>query len=157
MLLALQISWVMVPMGAVDTPAAGLEEHHGDEPQHGGGEHDAVKAKGELGNAGMERRAVVSPVPGQLEGPQQRDRLLEILGPGEHQIGVPQHQKEHGKEKGQKAVAESLALHPAGDIFFAGKAEASAQHGEELPPSAVAVAIAFGPADHRDNEGNEEA
>lgn len=105
--------------GAVDTPAAGLEEHHGDQAQHGGGEHHAVKAEGKLGHAGVEQGSVVGPVPGQLEGPQQGDHLFEVPGPGKDQPGVPEHQEEHGKEEGQESVPENLALHPVGNVLFA--------------------------------------
>ena len=75
--------------GAVDAPAAGLEEDHGDETQNGGGQHDAVKAEGELGDAGRKESAVIGPVPGQLEGPQQRHRLPQVLDAGKDQISIP--------------------------------------------------------------------
>ncbi len=127
--------------GAVDAPAAGLEKHHGDEPQHGGGEHDAVETKGELGHAGVEQGAVVGPVPGQLEGPQQGDHLFQVPGPGKDQLGVPQHQEEHGKEKDQESAAERLAFHPAGHIPLAGEPEPPARHPEQLAPAAVAPAM----------------
>ena len=100
---------------------------------------------------------MVGPVPGQLEGPQQGDRLPQIPHTGEHQIGVPQHQKEHGEEKGEKSVSERLAFHPFGDVFPAGQPEAPAQQPKQLAPAAVAVAVALGPADHGDDEGDEEA
>ena len=127
------------PHGAVDAPAAGLEQNHSDQTQHCGGEHHAVKAEGKLRYPQMEQSSMVSPVPGQLEGPQQGDRLPQIPHTGEHQIGVPQHQKEHGEEKGEKSVSERLAFHPFGDVFPAGQPEAPAQQPKQLAPAAVAA------------------
>ena len=64
------------PHRAVHTPAAGLEQHHGDQAKNSGGQHHAVKSKGELRHAGMEECSVIVPLPGQLEGPQQRHPLI---------------------------------------------------------------------------------
>lgn len=77
--------------GTVDTPAAGLEQHHGDEAQDGRGQHNAVKTESKLRHAGVKESTVVSPVPGELKGPQQRDHLPQVLRSGKYQIGVPQH------------------------------------------------------------------
>ena len=40
------------PHGAVDTPAAGFEQHHGDQAKDGGGQHHAVEPKGKLPTPG---------------------------------------------------------------------------------------------------------
>ena len=141
---------------AVDAPATGLEEDHRHQAQHGGSEHDAVEAEGKLGHAGVEQRAVVGPLPGKLEGPQQGDDLLEILGAGKDQPGVPEHHEEHHKEKGQKAVAECLAFHPAGNIVFAGQPEPAAQQSKELAPAAIAVAVRFAARSDRDDQRQKE-
>ena len=111
----------------VDAPAAGLEQRHGGKTQHRRGQHNAVKAECELRYAGMEQRAVVGPVPRQFEGPEQRDRLSQTPYTGEHQKGVPQHEKEHGKEKDQKPVSKPLTLHPSRDVLFPGQPESPAQ------------------------------
>ena len=116
--------------GTVDAPAAGLEQHHRGQSKDGRGQHDTVEAEGELRHAGMEQRPVVGPVPRQFEGPQQGDRLFEILRPSKYQIGVPQHQEEHRKEKDQETISERFALHPARDILLPGQPEASAQYPE---------------------------
>ena len=79
------------PHRAIDTPAARLEKDHSNQAQHGGGQHDAVKAEGKLCHTVVKDRSVVGPVPGQLKGPQQRDRLLEVLHSGEHEPGTPEH------------------------------------------------------------------
>ena len=127
----------------VYAPASRLEQCHGNQPQHGGGQHYAVEAEGELRHAGVEQGAVIGPVPGQLEGPQQGDRLLQVLHTGEHQIGVPQHQEKHSEEKDEKSVSERLAFHPFGNVFPAGQPEAPAQKPKQLPTAAVAVTIAL--------------
>ena len=80
----------------VDTPAAGFEQHHGKQAQHGGCQHHTVEAKRKLGHAGMEQGTVIGPVPGQLQSPEQGHHLLQILRAGEYQPGIPQHQKKHG-------------------------------------------------------------
>lgn len=55
--------------GAVNTPAAGFEQHHGDKPQHRRSQHHAVKTECELGDSRMKQRTVISPIPRQLESP----------------------------------------------------------------------------------------
>ena len=62
--------------GTVDTPGAGLKQYHGDNPQNGGGQHDAVEAKGKLGGPQGKAGAVIGVLPGQAEGPQHCDCLL---------------------------------------------------------------------------------
>ena len=89
------------PHGAVDAPAPGLEQHHRNEAQDGGGEHYAVKAKGELGYARMEQRPVIGPAPGQLEGPEQSHGLSQLLSSGKDQICNPEHLEEHDEKENQ--------------------------------------------------------
>ena len=142
---------------AVDAPGAGLEQEHGHKAQHRGGEHHAVEAEGELDRPRVESAAVVGPVPGELEGPQQGDHLTQILGPGKDKISIPEHLEKHDKKEDQKAVAEGLALHPAGDILPPGQAKPAPYQPEELSPAAVAVAVPLGPADDGDEQGDKEA
>ena len=54
---------------AVDAPASGLKQSHGNKAKDRGGQHDAVKAKRELGCSRVEQGSVISPVPGKLKGP----------------------------------------------------------------------------------------
>src|SRR5699024_1861481 len=54
---------------AVDTPAAWLEQHHGNKAQNGRGEHHAVKAEGKLGHAFMKQGSMIGPMPWELKGP----------------------------------------------------------------------------------------
>ena len=70
--------------GAVHAPGTGLEEEHGDQAQHGGGKHHAVEAEGELDDARVDRRAVVGPMPGQAEGPEKGDGLLQRGSAGKY-------------------------------------------------------------------------
>ena len=102
----------------------------------------------------MKERAVVGPVPGQLEGPQQRHRLPQVLDAGKNQISIPQHLEEHDEEEDQEAVAEPLAFHPPGNVLFPGQAEAAPQQAEQLAPAAVAVAVALCAPDQGDNQRN---
>ena len=140
--------------GAVDAPGAGFEEDHGDETQKGGGEHHAVEAEGELGHPGREGGAVIRPVPGGFEHPEDGDGFFEIRA-GEDQIGVPEHHKEHGEEEDQETVAEAFALQPTGHILFTGEAETAAQQSEELASVAVAVAESLTAADDGDEQRQE--
>lgn len=105
----------------------------------------------------MQQRSVIGPVPRQLERPQKRYRLPEILCACEHQIGVPQHQEKHGEEKDQESITEDLALHPARDILLPGKAEPATQQAEQLAASAVAIAVTLGSFRDGDDQRNEEA
>ena len=58
----------------VDAPGSGAEQEHGDQAQHCGGKHNAVKTKGKLRDPRSDLNRI-GPVPGQLEGPQQCNRL----------------------------------------------------------------------------------
>ena len=53
--------------GAVYTPAAGLKRHYSYKSQHRRSEHNAVKTKGKLSSAKVNKRLMVSPVPRQHE------------------------------------------------------------------------------------------
>lgn len=143
--------------GAVDAPGTGLEQNHGEKAQRGGGQHHAVKAEGELGHAGMDQGSVIRPVPRQLEGPQQCDHLAKVLDPRENQIGIPEHQEEHGEKEDQEAIPKSLAFHPVRNIPFPGQANAAAQQPEQLAPPAVAVTVPFVPADDGKQEWEDKA
>ena len=55
--------------GAVDAPASGLKECHGNQAEDRGSQHDAVEAKGKLGCSRVEDGSVIGPVPGKLKGP----------------------------------------------------------------------------------------
>lgn len=87
---------------------------------------------------------MIRPAPRQLERPQQRDYLLHIPHPGEHQICIEEHREKHGEEKHQKAVAEPLALHPARNVLFPRQAKAASQQAKQLSPAAIPVAISLG-------------
>lgn len=143
--------------GTVHTPAAGLEQNHGDKSKYGGGQHNAVKAKGKLGNARVQDGSVVCPVPGNLKGPDQLNDLCQVLGAGKHQPGIPEHLKEHGKKENKESVAEPFAFHPFWHILSAGKTESSSQQSEELASSAVTVAVALCSPGYRDDQGDKEA
>lgn len=86
--------------GAVHAPGAGLEEDHGKQPQHGGGEHHAVEAKGKLRDAVRKEGAMVGPAPWELKCPQQCNHRVQASGAGEDEPCVPQHEEEHDKEEG---------------------------------------------------------
>ena len=113
--------------GAEHAPGPGLEEHHDDEADEGGGEHDGVEPEGELGHPGDKEGAMIGPVPGHLEGPEQLDEFSDVTGPRPHQIGGEEHLKEHHKEKDEKPVPERLCTHPPGGGFVAGQPEPPAQ------------------------------
>ena len=102
--------------GTVDTPGAGLKQYHGDNPQNGGGQHDAVEAKGKLGSSRRKPGLMVGPVPGNPEGPQKRHSLSQLSCAGEHQPGVPEHLQEHDQEEYQETISESFAFHPGGNV-----------------------------------------
>ena len=106
------------PHRAVDAPAAGFKQGHGDQTKNCGGQHDAVKAKCKLGNPRMKQGSMVGPVPGQFKGPQECDYLFQASDVCENQISIPQHLEKHDKEKGQKSKAEPFAFHPHWNIFF---------------------------------------
>ena len=142
--------------GTVDAPGAGFAEDHGYQAQHRGGKHYAVKTEGELGDPGG-RAAVVGPLPGQAEGPQQSHYLPQILRAGEYQSGGEEHLAKHHQEKDEKAVAEPAAFHPGGDVPPAGKTKAPAQQGKELPAAAVAVAVPLGAAGNGNDQWDQEA
>ena len=114
----------------VDAPGAGLKQNHRNQPENGGSQHYAVKSKGKLCHSVRKPGAVVSPVPGNPEGPQEGDRHFQIPCPGKYQIGVPQHLEEHGKEENEKAIAEIFRSHPFWDILFPGEPEPSACEGK---------------------------
>ena len=141
--------------GAVDAPAAGLEQEHGDKPKNGGGQHDAVKSKRELGDAGVQERSVVDPMPRQTESPQQCHCLFKILGAAKYQVCIPQHLEKHDEKEDQKAIAEPLALHPAGNVLFSGQTEPSTQQAKQLSSAAVAVAVALCPFGDRNDQRDE--
>ncbi len=141
--------------GTVNTPAAGLEQDHCDKSQYRGCQHHAVKAEGELGCAGMEQRAVIGPVPRQLECPEQRDNLPKIPGSRKNQICIPEHLEKHEEEPDQEAISKGLALHPFGNVLFPGKAKTPSQQAEHLPPAAIAVAVAFRSTDNGDDQRDE--
>ena len=75
----------------VDAPGSGAEQEHGDQAQHCGGKHNAVKTKGKLRDPRSDLNRI-GPVPGQAEGPQQSHYLPQILRAGEtrlaHAIGI---------------------------------------------------------------------
>lgn len=142
--------------GAEDAPGAGLEQDHDDETDEGGGQHHTVKAEGELGHPGGEDGAVIGPVPGDPEGPEQLDGSADRVGAGAHQIRHPKHLKEHGKEENQESVPEPLGANPAGRGMVAGQFPFFAQKGEELPPVAVTVAIELIAAENGDKQGETE-
>ena len=133
------------PHGAIYTPATGFEPHHGDQSQHRGGQHHAVKSKSELSHAGMEQGAMIGPIPRNLEGPQQCDYLPEILGPCKDQVCIPEHLEKHDEKPNQETVAERFAFHPFWDVLFPGEAKPAAQQAEYLSPTAVTVAVALCP------------
>lgn len=143
--------------GAVDAPGAGTEEHHRHQTQHRGGEHHAVKAKGELCHPGGQNGPVIGPVPGQPEGPQQRHRLAQLPLPGKDQVSGEEHVDEHGQEEDQKAVPEHLGADPAGHRQTAAEPQAVAQQLQQLPPAAVAVAIALFLAENGHQQRDEKA
>ena len=125
---------------AVNTPAPRLKQRHSDQAQNGGSQHYAVKTESKLRGARVEQGSMIGPVPGQLKGPEQRNSLLKISGSGKHKVSIPEHLHKHHQKEKQKTIAKNLAFHPSGNIFFSGKAKASAQKSEQLPSSAVAVA-----------------
>ena len=139
---------------AADAPAAGLEQDHGKQAEDGGGQHDAIKPKSELGNAGGKEGAVISPVPGQPERPQQSHRLPEVLYAGKNQISIPQHLKEHDEEENQKSITEPFAPHPLRNVLFPGQAKASAQQAEQLSPAAISVAVTLCAPDEGNHQRN---
>ena len=49
------------PHGAVDAPAARLEQNHGDQTEDGGGQHHTIESEGKLRHTGMEQRPVIGP------------------------------------------------------------------------------------------------
>lgn len=73
----------------VNAPGSRLKKHHGDNPQHRGREHNAVKPKGELRRPGSGRLTPVSPIPGQPEGPKQGDNLTQLPGAGHSPAHFP--------------------------------------------------------------------
>ena len=105
----------------------------------------------------MEPGPIIRPEPEDLEDPQECHRLREIPDSGKDQGGVKKHLHEHHKEKGQEAVSEPPALHPAGNILFPGKTEASAQEAQKLPSAAVPVTAALGAGDHGNAQRDKEA
>ena len=85
--------------GTVYAPGTGFKQKHGHKPQNRGCEHNAVKAKGKLGNAVGEKGAMVGPMSWNLKGPQKGYRCPQILCSGKHQPCIPKHEKKHNKEK----------------------------------------------------------
>ena len=99
---------------------------------------------------------MVSPLPGQLKGPQKGDRLSEIFDTGKYQAGIPEHLEKHDEKEDQKTISKPLAFHPPGNIFSAGQTKTSAQQTEQLSAAAVAVAVSFGAANCGDQQRDKE-
>ena len=135
------------PHGAEGAPCTGLVEHHDDEADEQRGQHQAVKAKAELGHPVRHRPGGVGPVPGHPEGPEQLNGLPQGRGPRRHQIGLEHHVAEHRQEKEQKGITEPLGGHPAGRGLAAGAFKVCPQLAEQLTPSAEVVAEKLVPAE----------
>ena len=63
---------------------------------------------------------MICPVPGNFKGPQKSNYLAQVLSAGKYQIRIPEHLKKHDKKENQETITKPFALHPSGDIFFAG-------------------------------------
>lgn len=100
---------------------------------------------------------MVSPVPGQAEGPEQGHSLTKVVGTGKDEGGAPKHLKKHDEKEDEKAIAKGFAFHPGGHVALAGEAEAPYDEAEELSASAITVAISLAAFGDGDDEGNEEA
>lgn len=139
--------------GAIHAPGTGLPQQQGNNAQHRRRDHDAVKAKSELGGPGRCRSAV-SPMPGQFENPEQRHHLPQIFRAAIHQPRYVQHVAEHDHEKQQKTVTEKTGAKPARHMAPPGKPEPAAQQGKKLASAAIPVAIGFVPACQRQKQGD---
>ena len=142
--------------GTIYAPASGFIKKHGNKSKNCGCEHNAIKTKSELGNAGMEQRTVISPVSWQLKCPQNGYDLRKFLCTGKYQEGIPEHLKEHDKKENQESIPKPFAFHPFRNILFAGKSEIAAQKAEKLASSAVAVTVSFCSLYYRDDQGDKE-
>ena len=147
-----QISWVMVPIGQYTHHERGLKSTIVNQPQHRRGEHDAVKAKGELGHAGGKEGSIVGPVPSSRNVQSRVTAWRSSCAPAKTRY-VLQSIWKNISRKSPKPVAERLAFHPPGNIGPPGEAEASTQQAEQLSPSTKAVAVALIPARKGDDRG----
>jgi len=93
--------------GAVHAPGAGFPQQEGNNAQHRRGYHDTVKAKSKL-CCPSRYRAIVGPVPGQFENPEQRHHLSQIFRAAEHEPRNVQHVAKHGHKKQQETVTETM-------------------------------------------------
>ena len=83
----------------------------------------------------------------------QSQPLIQDLHDSGHQIGLVEHDEEHGEEEHQKAVAEALVGHPAGRNLVPGPLELSPQHRKELAPTAEVVAKELVASEDREDQG----
>lgn len=141
--------------GAEGAPGAGLIQGHGDEAQQQRGEHQAVKAEGELGHPVGERSGGVGPAPGDPEGPEELNGLPQGLSARGHQIGLEQHGAEHSQEEDEETVPEPGGGQPTGGGAVGFSLQTLAQHGEELSPAAQVVAEVLISAESGKGQGKE--
>ena len=134
--------------GTIYAPASGFIKKHGNKSKNCGCEHNAIKTKSELGNAGMEQRTVISPVSWQLKCPQNGYDLRKFLCTGKYQEGIPEHLKEHDKKENQESIPKPFAFHPSRNIFSAREPKSSSNQRKKLSFSAVTVTVSLCPFDN---------
>ena len=107
--------------GTIDAPGTRFIGHHGNHSQHRRGKHYPVKPKGKLSSPRGKPCTVVGKMPRQPKGPQQGNSFSQGLASCKHQVGIPDHETEHGQEEGQKSIAKQATFHPLWYILVSGK------------------------------------